>query len=73
MIVRLLKLLGKILGEIRRQMRVYPGEKLQNNNQLDMSETITKVYRHGNHHFKSGDSIDFIISIFADVLLSNKK
>ena len=36
MIMRLLALLDKILGEIRRQMRVHPDEELLNAKQLDM-------------------------------------
>ena len=60
MIMRLLALLGKILGEIRRQMRVYPDEELLNDKQLDMLETITRVYRLQKNHFKSGDSRESI-------------
>ena len=55
MIMRLLGLLGKILGEIRRQMRVHSDIKLLNDNQLYMFDTITRVYRQQNNHFKSGD------------------
>ena len=59
MIMRLLALLGKILGEIRRQMRVHPDEELLNAKQLDMLETITRIYRQQKNHFKSGeDKID---------------
>ena len=39
MIMRLLALLGKILGEIRRQRRVHPDEELLNAKQLDMLDT----------------------------------
>ena len=60
MIMRLLALLGKILGEIRRQMRVHPDEELLNDKQLDMLETITRVYRQQKNHFKSGDSRESI-------------
>ena len=60
MIMRLLALLGKILGEIRRQMRVHPDEELLNAKQLDMLETITRVYRQQKSHFKSGDSRESI-------------
>ena len=38
MIMRLLALLGKMLGEIRRQIRVRPDEDLLNDKQLDMLE-----------------------------------
>ena len=60
MIMRLLALLGKILGEIRRQMRVHPDEELLNAKQLDMLETITRVYRQQKNLFKSGDSRESI-------------
>ena len=56
MIMRLLALLGKMLGEIRRQMRIHSDERLLNEKQLDILETITRVYRQQSHHFKSGDS-----------------
>ena len=52
MIMRLLALLGKILGEIRRQMLVHPDEELLNYKQLDMLETVTRVYRQQKNHFK---------------------
>ena len=39
MIMRLLALLGKMLGEIRRQMRIHPDEELLNDKQLDMLES----------------------------------
>ena len=58
--MRLLALLGKMLGEIRRQMRVHPDEELLNAKQLDMLETITRVYRQQKNHFKSGDSRESI-------------
>ncbi len=54
--MRLLALLDKILGEIRRQMRVHPDEELLNAKQLDMLETITRVERQQKNHFKRGDS-----------------
>ena len=60
MIMRLLTLLGKILGEIRRQMRVHPDEELLNAKQLDMLDTITKIYRQQKNHFKSGASRESI-------------
>ena len=56
MIMRLLALLDKILGEIRRQLRVHPNEELLNDRQLDMLRTITRIYRQQKSHFKSGDS-----------------
>ena len=60
MIMRLLALLGKMLGEIRRQMRIHSDERLLNEKQLDILETITRVYRQQSHHFKSGDSRESI-------------
>ena len=58
--MRQLALLGKILGEIRRQMRVHPDEELLNDKQLDMLDTITKIYRQQKNHFNSGDSRESI-------------
>ena len=60
MTMRLLALLGKILGEIRRQMRIHSDERLLNEKQLDILETITRVYRQQKNHFKSGDSRESI-------------
>ena len=60
MIMRLLALLGKMLGEIRRQIRVHPDEELLNDKQLDVLETITRVYRQQKNHFNSGDSRESI-------------
>lgn len=60
MIMRLLALLGKMLGEIRRQMRVHPDEELLNDKQLDMLDMITKIYRQQKNHFNSGDSRESI-------------
>ena len=60
MLMRLLALLGKILGEIRRQLRVHSDEALLNDKQLDMLDTITRVYRQQKNHFKSGDSRESI-------------
>ena len=60
MIMRLLGLLGKILGEIHGQLRVHPNEKLLSDRQLDILDTITKVYRQQKNHFKSGDSRESI-------------
>ena len=56
----MLALLDKILGEIRRQLRVHPNEELLNDRQLDMLGTITRISRQQNHHFKSGDSRESI-------------
>ena len=60
MIMRQLALLGKILGEIRRQIRVHPDEELLNDKQSDMLDTITKIYRQQKSHFNSGDSRESI-------------
>ena len=60
MIMRLLALLDKILGEIRRQLRVHPNEELLNDRQLDMLGTITRICRQQKSHFKSGDSRESI-------------
>ena len=49
-----------MLGEIRRQMRIHSDERLLNEKQLDILETITRVYRQQSHHFKSGDSHESI-------------
>ena len=57
---RLLALLDKILGEIRRQMRIHPDEGLLDDKQLDILETVTRVYRQQTNHFKSGDSRESI-------------
>lgn len=51
MIMRLLALLDKILGEVRRQLRVHPNEELLNDRQLDMLGTITRIYRQLSHIF----------------------
>lgn len=45
MISRQLALLGKLLGEIRRQMRVYADVSLLTDKKKDMLEIITQVYR----------------------------
>ena len=37
-------------------MRVHPDEELLNAKQLDMLDTITKIYRQQKNHFNSGDS-----------------
>ena len=49
--MRLLALLGKMLGEIRRQMRIHPDEELLNDKQLDMLETIIRGYRQQKNHY----------------------
>ena len=49
-----------MLGEIRRQMRIHLDAELLNDKQLDMLDTITKVYRQQKNHFKSGDSRESI-------------
>jgi len=67
MIMRLLALLGKMLGEIRRQMRVHPDEELLNDRQLDMLGTITRVYRQQKNHLKSGDSRESILNRIVSV------
>ena len=58
--MRLIALLGKMLGEIRIQMRIHLDAELLNDNQLDMLDTITKVYRQQKNHFESGDSRESI-------------
>lgn len=60
MVMRLLALLCKMLGEIRRQMRVHGREGLLSDKQLDMLGIITRVYRQQKNHFKSGDSRESI-------------
>ena len=45
MIMSLLALLGKMLKKIRRQMRVHHDMELLNDKDLDILETITKIYR----------------------------
>ena len=53
-------MLGKILGEIRRQMRIHSDKELLDDKQLDTLEIITRVYRQQKNHFKSGDSRESI-------------
>ena len=60
MIMRLLALLCKMLGEIRRQMRIHSCEGLLSDKQLNMLGIITRVYRQQKNHFKSGDSRESI-------------
>lgn len=60
MLMRLLALLGKMLGEVRRQMRVHPDEDQLNAKQLDMVAIITKLYCQQKNHLRSGDSRESI-------------
>lgn len=60
MIMRLLALLGKMLKEIRRQMRVHSEMTLLNEKELEILEVVTNVYRQQKNHFKSGDSRESI-------------
>ena len=54
MISRQLALLGKLLGDIRRQMRVHADVSLLTDKQKYILEIITKVYRQQKNHYKSG-------------------
>ena len=60
MIMRLLALLGKLLKEIRRQIRVHSEMTLLNDKELEILEVVTNVYRQQKNHFKSGDSRESI-------------
>lgn len=60
MIMRLLALLGKMLKEIRRQMRVHSDMRLLNEKELEVLEIVTSVYRQQKNHFESGDSRESI-------------
>lgn len=60
MIMRLLALLGKMLKEIRRQMRVHSDITLLNDKELEILEIVTNVYRQQKNHFNSGDSRESI-------------
>ena len=60
MISRQLALLGKLLGEIRRQVRVHADISLLTDKQKDMFEVITKVYRQQKNHYNSGDARESI-------------
>ncbi len=57
---RLLSLEGKMLGEIRRQMRVHEDKKLLSDRDMKQLETMTKIYRQQKNHFLSGDSRESI-------------
>ena len=41
-------------------MRIHPDEELLNDKQLDILDTITRIYRQQKNHFKSGDSRESI-------------
>ncbi len=56
----LLRLEGKMLGEIRRQMRVHEDKKLLSDRDMKQLETMTKIYRQQKNHFESGDSRESI-------------
>ena len=43
-----------------RQMRIHLDAELLNDKQLDMLDTITKIYRQKKNHFESGDSRESI-------------
>ena len=52
---RLIHLLGKILGEIRKMMREHDGEELMTIRELSTLDIITKVYRQQKNHFNNND------------------
>ena len=60
MIRRLLNLLGKILGELRRLDRKNPCAGLFSDKQLAEIETITKIYRQQRKHHESGNAKESI-------------
>lgn len=60
MIMRLLKLLGKILSEIRRLIRIHPEMVLMSKKDANMIDVITKAYRQQKNHFESGDAKESI-------------
>lgn len=60
MISRQLALLGKLLGEIRRQLRVHTDASLLTDKQKEELEVVTKVYRQQKNHYKSGDARESI-------------
>lgn len=60
MTMRLLKLLGKILGEIGRQMREHGDKDIISEKEMKMVDVITKVYRQQKSHFESGDARESI-------------
>jgi Transposase domain (DUF772). len=59
-IMRILKLLGKILAEIRRQIRQHPDQELMGKRDANMIDVITKSYRQQKNHFQSGDAKESI-------------
>jgi len=60
MISRQLALLGKLLGEFHRQLRVHTEASLLTDKQKEELEVITKVYRQQKNHYKSGDARESI-------------
>ncbi len=56
MILRMLALLGKILGEIRRQIRIHADKNRLSDKELSLLETITRVYRQQKNHFVGEDA-----------------
>ena len=52
---RLLNLEGKMLGEIRRQMRAHEDSQLLSEKQARQLEIMTKVYRQQRNHFEGDD------------------
>ena len=50
-IMHTLKLLGKILAEIRRQVRIHPDMELAGKRDAAMIDVITKVYRQQKNHY----------------------
>ncbi|MBQ7425603.1 MAG: DDE transposase [Lachnospiraceae bacterium] len=57
---RLIHLLGKILGEIRKMMREHADEKVLTVREKSTMDIITKVYRQQRNHFNSNDSRESI-------------
>ena len=55
LIRRLIHLLGKILGEIRKMMREHYGEELLTIREQSTLDIVTKVYRQQKNHFNSND------------------
>ena len=52
---RLLKLLGKLLKEIRKMEREHAGTEVLTDKEKATLEVVTKVYRQQRNHFESGD------------------
>lgn len=59
LVMRLLRLLGKILKEIRRQKRLHD-DVLIGKREQDMIDVITNIYRQQQNHFESGDARESI-------------